>query len=157
VKAVLTLVAAIGIAATLAAPAHAAPNYAKRARPLDVSIVAQLVGRWTNPADNTVIEITSVDLASGALRGRELPTTGAAAGDEHELTGWVSTAPPREGYDGVIPVTFTTTLYEYGTLPVWAGFLADGKLVTTSLLVWPNRGYRWDHIATFQETWTRLP
>jgi hypothetical protein len=24
-------------------------------------------------------------------------------------------------------------------------------------LVWPNRPYSWDHISTFQETWTRLP
>lgn len=22
---------------------------------------------------------------------------------------------------------------------------------------WPNRTYPWDHISTFQETWTRVP
>jgi hypothetical protein len=149
----------LGAAAALTAalPAAAAPDYAKRAQPIDPAIVSQLVGHWTNSVDKTMIEITSVDLASGALRGKEWPTTGPASGDEHELVGWVSAAPPRQGYDGVTPVTFTTTLYEYGTLPTWAGFLSGGKLVTTSLLVWPNRGYSWDHISTFQETWTRVP
>jgi len=68
----------------------------------------------------------------------------------------VSAAPPKESYDNVVPVTFTTTLYEYGTLPVWAGFLRDDKLITLHYLVWPNRPYAWDHISTFQETWTRL-
>jgi hypothetical protein len=148
---------ALALAALLAAlPAAAAPDYAKRAQPIDPAVVAQLIGRWTNPVDKTMIEITSVDAASGALRGKEWPTTGAAAGDEHELVGWVSAAPARSGFDRVTPVTFTTTLYEYGTLPTWAGFLADGKLVTSSLLVWPLRTYPWDHISAFQETWTRV-
>ena len=59
-------------------------------------------------------------------------------------------------YSVVLKVT-GTTLYEYGTLPVWAGFLRDDKLITMHYLVWPNRAYPWDHISTFQETWTRLP
>jgi len=60
-------------------------------------------------------------------------------------------------FDNVVPVTFSTTLYEYGTLPVWAGFLRDDKLITMHYLVWPNRPYSWEHISTFQETWTKLP
>jgi hypothetical protein len=54
-------------------------------------------------------------------------------------------------------VIFSTTLYEYGTLPSWAGFLAaDGTIVTMHYLVWPVRTYPWDHISAFAETWTRV-
>jgi hypothetical protein len=103
-----------------------------------------------------------VDLTTGEVRGVEWPTvatkTGSsAAGTEHDVVGWVSGAPASPNVDNVIPVTLTTSLFEYGTLPVWAGYLKDGKLVTMHYLVWPNRTYPWDHISAFQETWTKLP
>jgi len=145
------------LAASLAGLPAAAIDYAKRAAPLDPGLRQALVGKWTNPVDKVVIEITGVDLASGKLTGKEWPTTGQAAGDEHELTGWVSAAPKREGFDNVVPVTFTTTLYEYGTLPVWAGYVRDGQIVTMHYLVWPNRTYAWDHVQAFSETWSRMP
>ena len=132
-------------------------DYSKRASALDPSLSAKLVGRWTNDVDKLVIEIASVDLASGTLRGRVSPTTGPAAANGHDLVGWVSAAPSKENFDNVVPVTFSTSLYEYGTLPVWAGFLKDEKIVTMHYLVWPNRSYAWDHISTFQETWTKIP
>jgi hypothetical protein len=135
----------------------AAPDYAKRALALDPGLRAKLIGKWTNPSDKVVIEIVSVDLVSGSIVGKEWPTTGQAANDEHELVGWVSAAPPRENFDNVVPVSFSTTLYEYGTLPVWAGYLKDDQIVTMHYLVWPNKTYSWDHISTLQETWTRLP
>ena len=133
------------------------PDYGKRLQPLDAAVRTQLLGRWTNPVDNVIIEIASIDLASGALRGTEWAQTGPAAGDAHELVGWVSAAPQKEGFDNVVPVTFSTTQYEYGTLPSWAGFFRDGKIVTMHYLIWPNRSYSWDHISTFQETWSKLP
>jgi hypothetical protein len=132
-------------------------DYAKRIQALGPGIQKRLIGKWTNPVDQLVIEIVSIDLVSGQLKGKEWPTTGPAAGAEHDLIGWVSAAPLRENFDNVIPVTFSTTLHEYGTLPVWAGFLRDDRLVTMHYLVWPNKSYMWDHISTFQETWTRLP
>jgi avidin family protein len=137
--------------------AASAADYTKRVQSLDESIRTKLVGKWTNPVDKVVIEISSVDLASGQIKGKEWPTTGQAAGDEHDLIGWVSAAPKRENFDNVIPVTFSTTLHEYGTLPVWAGFLRDESIVTMHYLVWPNKTYTWDHISTFQETWSRVP
>jgi hypothetical protein len=137
--------------------APAGPDYSKRAQALDPALQTRLVGRWTNPVDHVVIEIRSLDLASGMIRGRVLPQTGPAAANEHELVGWVSAAPPRQGMDSVVPVTFTTTLYEYGTLPAWAGYLRDDTIVTMHYLVWPARTYPWDHVSTFQETWTKLP
>src|SRR5438093_1055827 len=81
----------------------------------------------TSPSTGLVIEISSIDLASGQIRGKVSPTSGPAAANEHELIGWVSAAAQKESYDNVVPVTFSTTLYEYGTLPVWAGFLRDDK------------------------------
>ena len=144
-------------AALLCASTLAAPDYAKRALPLDPALKTRLIGRWTNPIDGLVIEIASIDLGSGQIRGKVSPVSGPAAANEHELIGWVSGAPQRESWDTVIPVTFSTTLYEYGTLPVWAGFLRNDQLVTMHYLVWPTKPYSWDHISAFQEVWTRLP
>jgi hypothetical protein len=144
-------------ACSLSTATFAAPDYARRAQAVEPAVQARLIGRWTNPVDGLIIEISSIDPASGQIRGKLSPTSGPAAANEHELIGWVSAAPRKESFDNVVPVTFSTTLYEYGTLPVWAGFLRDDKLITMHYLVWPNRSYSWDHISTFQETWTRLP
>ena len=152
----LRAVLSVLVPGLLSAVVLAAPDYGKRIQVLEPSLKSRLIGKWTNPVDNLVIEISSIDLTSGEIRGKVSPTSGPAAADEHELIGWVSAAPPKESYDNVVPVTFSTTLYEYGTLPVWAGFLRGDKLITLHYLVWPNRPYAWDHISTFQETWTRL-
>jgi len=133
------------------------PDYSKRSQVLDASIQAKLLGKWTNPGDKVIIEITSIDLVSGRIEGRVSPTTGPAAADEHELIGWVSAAPVKAGADNVIPITFSTTLYEYGTLPAWAGYLKDGQIMTMHYLIWPNQTYSWNHISTFTETWSRIP
>jgi hypothetical protein len=145
-----------------AASAAGEVNYAKRAAPVDPAISARLLGRWTNPVDNLVIDIRSIDPTSGALRGLEWPTIAsrpgsAAPGTEHELIGWISAAPQRAGADNVTPVSFSVSLFEYGTLPVWAGYLTGERLITMHYLVWPSRAYPWDHISAFQEVWTRLP
>lgn len=134
----------------------AGPDYSQRLVALDRSLPSTLIGKWTNPVDHVIIEVTSVDLKSGEIKGREWPTTGLAKGREHDLVGWVNQAPPRDGFDNVIPVSFSTTMFEYGTLPSWSGYIKDGKIVTMHYLVWPNRTYSWDHISSFQETWTRM-
>jgi hypothetical protein len=152
-KAVLSVL----VAGLLCAAALAAPDYGKRLQVLEPALKSRLLGKWTNPVDKVIIEISALDLVSGQIKGKVLPTTGPAAADEHELIGWVSAAPQKESYDNVVPVTFSTTLYEYGTLPVWAGFLRGDTIVTMHYNVWPNRTYSWDHISAFQETWTRLP
>jgi hypothetical protein len=131
-------------------------DYSKRIQPLDSAVLAKLIGKWTNPVDKVVIEITAVDPASGQLKGREWPSTGLAAGNEHELLGWVSTAPARDNYDTVIAISFSTSLYEYGTLPVWAGFVREDTIITMHYLIWPTAAYSWNHVSTFQETWTRV-
>jgi avidin family protein len=153
----MSLVLAALLLLTPSALGAGALDYGKRAQKLDKATEASLLGKWTNPVDHLVIEIDSVDLTSGKLAGTVSPTTGLAAADAHELIGWVNAAPARPDLDNVTPVSFSTTLYEYGTLPVWAGYLKDGKIVTMHYLVWPNKAYPWDHISAFQETWTKLP
>jgi len=148
---------ALAFAFAFIAPAFAAADYTKRLSPIDPAVEKALLGKWNNESDHLVIEIRSVDLKRGAISGSLLPTTGPAAADDHELTGWISAAPARADVDNVTPITFSTTLYEYGTLPTWAGYLKDGKIVTLHYLVWPNKTYRWDHISTYAETWTKLP
>ena len=103
------ILAFIGAALVLCAPAFAGPDYGKRLQALEPALKARLLGRWTNPVDGLVIEISSVDLASGQIRGKVSPTTGPAAANEHELIGWVSAAPQKESYDNVVPLTFSTT------------------------------------------------
>jgi hypothetical protein len=142
--------------ASIESGSSSATDYSKRIQPLDPAIRNRIIGKWTNSVDKVVIEITSIDLASGQLKGKEWPTTGQAAGDEHDLLGWISAAPTRDNFDNVIPISFSTSLYEYGTLPVWAGFLRDDSIVTMHYLVWPNKAYSWDHVSAFQETWTRI-
>src|SRR6267154_2737655 len=88
---------AVTAAAYSAAPAVAkpavpprAPDYSKRAQNLNAALQTKLLGKWTNPVDHVIVEITSVDLTSGQLRGIEWAQTGPAAWDAHELIGWVS-------------------------------------------------------------------
>lgn len=131
-------------------------DYSKRAQALDPSLRTRLIGKWTNSVDHVIVEIDALNLNSGRITGKEWPTSGPSS-EIHELDGWVNAAPPKESFDNVVPITFSTTLYEYGTLPAWAGFLRGDTIVTMHYLVWPNRPYSWDHISTFQETWTRVP
>jgi hypothetical protein len=152
----LATVSVVCVAVALSSSALAAPDYSKRLAPIPPSVRDELVGRWQNPVDHFIIEITSVDLQSGAIEGKAEPTSGPAQADEHKMIGWVSAAPAKDNIDNVVPITFSTTLYEYGTLPAWAGFLKDHKITTMHYLVWPNKGYVWDHISSFSETWSKL-
>src|SRR5689334_16989140 len=79
------------------------PDYSKRAAPLETALKSALVGKWTNPLDHLIIDITDIDLTSGRISGNISPTTGPAAGDAHELVGWVSDAPERKDADHIIP------------------------------------------------------
>jgi len=60
----------------LCAPSLAAPDYGKRLQVLEPSLKPRLLGKWTNPVDNLVIEISSIDLTSGEIRGKVSPTSG---------------------------------------------------------------------------------
>jgi hypothetical protein len=151
-----------GFCLWLGAAAASAADYSKRARPIDPSIRTALLGKWTNPVDGLVVDIQAIDPVTGELRGKEWPSSASRpgsspAGTEHDVIGWVSGAPPRPDLDNVVTISFSTSLFEYGSLPSWSGFLRDGKIVTMHYLVWPNRTYSWDHISAYQETWTRVP
>src|ERR1700730_15313577 len=103
-----TILTIIGAALVLCVPAFAAPDYGKSLQMLEPALKTSLLRRWTNPVDGLVIEISSIDLASGQIRGRVSPTSGPAAADEHELTGWGSAGPQKESFDNVVPITFST-------------------------------------------------
>jgi hypothetical protein len=148
------LVAFVLVCAASADPGG--PDYNKRAAPISHAAITTLVGRWSNPLDHLDIDIATIDATTGKLAGTE-DAPDSASDQHHDLLGWVNDAPEKPGWDHVVPVTFTTTLHEYGTLPVWAGFLRGRALVTMHYLVWPNTPYNWNHTTSGQETWTKLP
>jgi hypothetical protein len=142
-------------ACALSAAAYATPDYSRRAQAVEPAVQGRLIGRWTNAVDGLIIEISSIDPLSGQIRGKLSPSSGPAAANDHELIGWVSAAPRKEALDNVVPVTFSTTLYEYGTLPVgpgscamtssspcitWCGRTAATPGITSRLSRRPGRG-----------------
>src|SRR5437016_9605114 len=68
----------------------------------DTTIQNKLIGKWTNQNETkgpAVINIMSIDSATGQLRGKYSPPSGAAAGKEFDVVGWVSYAPPVANRD----------------------------------------------------------
>jgi hypothetical protein len=82
---VASLLLAIGLILGVQSAKASAVDYSKRLQALDPAALNRLIGKWTNPVDHVVIEIISVDPASGRFIGKEWPTTGQAAGNEHAL------------------------------------------------------------------------
>lgn len=65
----------LSMAALTSLPSHGA-DYSKRLRALDPSIRTKSSGEWTNATDKVAIELTSFDLVSGQLQGKEWPSLG---------------------------------------------------------------------------------
>src|SRR6202011_3032594 len=66
----------------------------------DNSLAARFIGKWTQQmvgarTGGAVINITSIDAATGLIKGKYIPPSGPAAGKEFDVVGWVSSAPPR--------------------------------------------------------------
>ena len=66
----LRAVLSVLVAGLLCTPALAGPDYGKRLQVLEPSLKSRLIGKWTNPVDNLVIEISSIDLTSGQIQGQ---------------------------------------------------------------------------------------
>src|SRR5437667_11488871 len=122
-----TILAFSGAVLVLCAPARAAPDYAKRLQALEPALKTRLLGRWTNPVDGLVSEISSIDLASGQIRGTVSPTSGPAAANEHELGGRARAGAQEETYDNVVPLTWRTPTHEHGSRPVGGGRPRGGR------------------------------
>jgi hypothetical protein len=121
---------------------------------------SKLIGNWTNQDETkgpATISITSVDSATGALKGKYTPPSGPAAGKEFDIVGWVSSAPPAANRDNVVVVSFSVSLTNYGSIATWTGFFKENKIIAASSNVRSNSGYEWDHIIATYDVWTRNP
>src|SRR6266566_2396338 len=126
----------------------------------DASMRSKLIGKWTNQNETkgpAVINITAVDSATGQLRGKYSPPSGAAAGKKFDVVGWVSSAPPVANRDNVIVFSFSVSLTTYGSIATWTGFLKEDKIIASSFNVRSNSGYEWDHITATYDVWTKSP
>ena len=126
----------------------------------DNSWQSALLGKWTNQNETkgpATINITSVDSATGQLRGKYSPPSGAAAGKEFDIIGWVSSAPPVANRDNVVVISFSVSLSTYGSIATWTGFLKASKIIASSSNVRSNTGYEWDHITATYDVWTKNP
>jgi hypothetical protein len=126
----------------------------------DALVQSKIIGKWTNRNETkgpATINITSVDSATGQLKGKYSPPSGAAAGKEFDIVGWVSSAPPAANRDNVMVVSFSVSLTTYGSIATWTGFLKDNKIIASSSNVRSNAGYEWDHITATYDVWTKNP
>ena len=131
-----------------------------RSHTQDISMQNKLIGKWTNQNEAkgpATINITSVDSTTGQLKGKYSPLSGAAAGKEFDIVGWVSSAPSVANRDNVIVVSFSVSLTTYGSIATWTGFLKENKIIASSSNVRPNSGYEWDHITATYDVWARNP
>ena len=104
------------------------------AAPIDDNLKNAIVGKWKQEmvgarTGGAIIEIASVDQATGRLTGTYAPPSGPAVGQRFELAGWISSAPPQEKADNVNTIAFTVSL----------------------------AAYDWAHIATGEDIWTKMP
>jgi len=101
----------------------------------DVSSQIKLLGKWTNQNETkgpAIIYITSIDSATGQLRGKYYPPSGVAAGQEFDLVGWLSSAAPVANQDNVLVISFSVSLRTYGSIATWTGFLKENKIIASS-------------------------
>ena len=102
-----------------------------------------------------VLNITDVNTVSGQLKGKWIPPSGAAAGKEFDVVGWVSSAPPREKLDNVITISFSVSLTAYGSITSYTGYFKDNRIIALWFNIKPNSTYEWDHISTGQDIFTK--
>jgi hypothetical protein len=131
-----------------------------RSHTQDISMQIKLIGKWTNQNEAkgpAIINITAVDSATGQLKGKYSPPSGAAAGQEFDIVGWVSSAAPVANRDNVIVISFSVSLTTYGSIATWTGFLKENKIIANSSNVRSNSGYEWDHITATYDVWSKNP
>ena len=121
---------------------------------------SKLIGKWTQhyvgmSLQGATLNITSVDTATGALKGKWIPPSGPAGGREFDVVGWVSSAPARQNLDNVITISFSVSLTTYGSITSYTGYFKDDKITVSWFNIKPNTTYRWDHISTGQDIFTR--
>ena len=128
----------------------------------DTSIPTKLIGKWTQhytgmSVEGATLNLTSVDLATGQLKGKWIPPSGPAGGKEFNVLGWVSSAQPREKLDNVVTISFSVSLTTYGSITSYTGYFKDDKITAEWFNIKPNSTYAWDHISTGQDTFSKNP
>ena len=128
----------------------------------DTSTQTRLIGKWKQhytgmSLQGATLNITSVDSATGELKGKWIPPSGPASGKEFDVVGWVSSAQPREKLDNVITISFSVSLTTYGSITSYTGYFKDNKIIASWFNIKPNSTYEWDHISTGQDIFTRNP
>ena len=121
-----------------------------------------LLGKWTQEmigarTGGAIINITAVDPKTGQITGKYYPPSGPAKGQEFNVTGWISSAPPQPNADNVITIAFAVSLATYGSISSETGYFKDGKIYGMWFNVRPNTTYDWAHIATGEDIWTKTP
>lgn len=121
-----------------------------------------LLGKWTQEmigarTGGAIINITAVDPKTGHITGKYYPPSGPAKGQEFNVTGWISSAPPQPNAHNVVTISFTVSLVTYGSLSTETGYLKDGKIYAMWFNVRPNAAYDWAHIVTGEDIWTKTP
>ena len=124
----------------------------------DVSIPAKLLGKWHEQTQTggAMLEITSVDKATGQIKATYTPPGGPAGGKGFDVIGWASSAAPIEKRDNVIVVSLTVSLNTYGSIASWTGYLKDNKIVAMWYNIRPNSAYEWDHIVSGQDIFAKV-
>src|SRR5438309_9273728 len=97
------------------------------AAPIDDNLKNAIMGRWKQEmvgarTGGAIIEISSLDQASGRLSGTYVPPSGPAEGQRFDLVGWISSAPPQEKADNVTTIAFTVSLVTYGSISSETGY-----------------------------------
>lgn len=115
-----------------------------------------LLGTWTNQLKSK-LNITAVDANTGQITGTYKSPDGAGP-NEFPLVGWVNTKAPQ-GKDNVIVLTFSVRWGSIGSVTTWAGYIrVDNNTPTLTaqwFLVRPNSEFKWDHILTNQDVFTK--
>src|SRR5260221_5211152 len=84
----------------------------------EASLQRKLIGKWTNQNETkrpATINITSIDSATGQLKGKYSPPSGAAAGNEFGTVGRVRSAAPVAKPVDVTVLSFSSNPHTYGT------------------------------------------
>ncbi|CAF2785415.1 unnamed protein product [Rotaria sp. Silwood2] len=122
-----------------------------------------LKGVWVNELGST-LNITSVFKSTLQIKGNYRSPSGTA-GDQYALNGFVNLSPMVTGKHNVIVVSFTVHWSNIGSVTTWNGFYSEGdyddkdgapgRIICQWLLVRPVTNYKWDHILTGQDRFTK--
>ncbi|CAF2964694.1 unnamed protein product [Rotaria sp. Silwood2] len=99
------------------------------------------------------------------IRDYDREQRGGTAGDQYALNGFVNLSPMVTGKHNVIVVSFTVHWSNIGSVTTWNGFYSEGdyddkdgapgRIICQWLLVRPVTNYKWDHILTGQDRFTK--